>query len=124
MDKFITKSKYFSSDFNTAIFSDPIRIYFSQEYESHALEIYFQLQKRKNQWEKFLREKGSSNYCYIMLYSDPKMFEKCFRGESTYAPADFGDDYLIGINGPMDSDGFGRFLENIDQEIGYISATG
>ena len=60
----------------------------------------------------------------IMLYSDPKNFERCFRGESLYAPADFGDDYLIGVNGPMDDDGFGRFLENIDQEIGYISATG
>ena len=77
MDRYITKTKYFSSDFNTAIFSDPIRIYFSNQQESQALELYFRLQSRKNQWEQFLRKRGKDNYCYIMMYADAFQYSQC-----------------------------------------------
>ena len=120
MDRFITKSKYFTANFNTAIFSDPIRIYFSSQHESHALELYFRLQKRKNQWDKFLRKDGAGKYCYIMLYSDQENFSKCFdRPNHQYVPTNFGDDYIIGINGPLDTNGLDRFVENFDNEIGF-----
>ena len=120
MDRYITKTKYFSSEFNTAIFSDPIRIYFSNEQESQALELYFKLQSRKNQWEKFLRKRGSNNYCYIMLYSDPSQFRTCFSDESaTVAPGEMGEDFVLGINGPMTPEVVDQFFARVDQEIGF-----
>lgn len=124
MDRYITKTKYFSPEFNTAIFSDPIRIYFSNEQESQALELYFKLQCRKNQWEKFLRERGSNNYCYIMLYNDPHQFKKSFVDEGQpFAPGEMGEDYILGIQGPMTPDLVTEFFASIDQKIGYAPSS-
>ncbi len=120
MDRYITKTKYFSSDFNTAIFSDPIRIYFSNEQESQALELYFRLQSRKDQWEQFLRKRGKDNYCYIMMYSNPSQFDTCFEidGQS-FAPGEMGEDFVVGIKGPMTPESVESFFENMDQTIGF-----
>lgn len=119
MDRYITKTKYFSSEFNTAIFSDPIRIYFSNEQESQALELYFRLQSRKNQWEQFLRKRGKNNYCYIMMYNDPSNFQNCFpQGEESFAPGEMGEDFVLGINGPMTPESVDHFFSNMDQTIG------
>lgn len=124
MDRYITRSKYFSADFNTAIFSDPIRIYFSNDQESQALELYFRLQSRKNQWEQFLRQRGKDNYCYIMLYRNTDQFNTCFdkKGES-FAPGELGEDFVVGINGPMTPENVDRFFTNMDQTIGFVSPT-
>lgn len=120
MDRYITKSKYFSSEFNTAIFSDPIRIYFSNEYESQALELYFKLQSRKNQWERFLRKRGKDNYCYIMMYTDSSQFSDCFSSaEDSFAPGEMGEDFILGINGPMTPETVDQFFTRFDQEIGF-----
>ena len=117
MENFITKSKYFNGTFNTAIFSDPIRIYFSQKHESHALEIYFHLQKRKNAWEKYLRQNRGGRYCYIMLYPDATTYSDCFNGEEAFAPGEFGNDYIVGVNGPLNEGQLNEFLDNLDQQI-------
>ncbi|MCJ8277341.1 MAG: hypothetical protein MJK18_10910 [Bdellovibrionales bacterium] len=121
MDRYITKSKYFTPKFNTAIFSDPIRIYFSNKHESQALELYFHLQQRKNQWEKFLNKRGEgNNYCYIMLYPESEQYTECFaeKGEE-FSPADMGSDYVIGINGPLDEQGVDQLLNSLDDQIGF-----
>ncbi len=120
MDRYITKTKYFSSEFNTAIFSDPIRIYFSNEQESQALELYFKLQSRKVQWEQFLRKKGKDNYCYIMLYRDAEEFQSRFENQNlTYAPGEMGEDLIFGIQGPMTPESVAHFFTDLDQQIGY-----
>jgi hypothetical protein len=118
MENFITKSKYFNGTFNTAIFSDPIRIYFSQKHESHALEIYFHLQKRKNQWEKYLRQTRGGRYCYIMLYADSQNYETCFDKKQNFAPGEFGNDYIVGINGPLNEGQLDSLLADLDHQIG------
>ncbi len=123
MDRYITRSKYFSSDFNTAIFSDPIRIYFSNDQESQALELYFRMQSRKNQWEQFLRKRGKDNYCYIMLYSDPNQFKTCFDKDDSFAPGEMGEDYVLGIKGPMSAENVDQFFTNLDQTIGFVPPT-
>ena len=118
MDRYITKTKYFSADFNTAIFSDPIRIYFSNEQESQALELYFRLQSRKNQWERFLRKRGKDNYCYIMLYADHAQFDTCFENcEEGFAPGNMGEDFVLGVKGPMSPDLVDRFFADMDQTL-------
>lgn len=120
MDRYITKTKYFSTNFNTAIFSDPIRIYFSNDQESQALELYFKLQSRKNQWEKFLRQRGKDNYCYIMLYRDNQDFLQCFETpELDFAPGEMGEDFILGIKGPMNEALVDKFFDDIDKRIGF-----
>ena len=122
MDRYITKTKYFSSDFNTAIFSDPIRIYFSNEQEAQALELYFKLQSRKSQWEKFLRQRGSNNYCYIMLYNQGADLQTRFQSkDDQFAPGEMGEDYVLGIQGPMTPDRVDNFFTRFDKEIGYCA---
>ena len=124
MDRYITKTKYFSSDFNTAIFSDPIRIYFSNEQESQALELYFRMQTRKNQWERFLRQRGKNNYCYIMLYRDSTQFETSFdQIADNFAPGEMGEDFVLGIRGPMTPESVDQFFTNIDRTIGFEAPT-
>ncbi len=120
MDRYITKSKYFSPDFNTAIFSDPIRIYFSSDQESQALELYFKLQSRKDQWEQFLRQRGEQNYCYIMLYRDKNEFQDRFEStEVSFAPGEMGEDYILGIRGPMTPELVESFFADLDKKIGF-----
>jgi len=122
MDRYITKTKYFSSEFNTAIFSDPIRIYFSNEQESQALELYFRLQSRKNQWEQFLRQRGNDNYCYIMLYSDPDQFTTRFKNQGeNFAPGEMGEDFVLGIQGPMTAEVVDNFFADMDEKIGFAT---
>ena len=120
IDRYITKTKYFSSDFNTAIFSDPIRIYFSNEQESQALELYFKLQSRKTQWEKFLRQRGKNNYCYIMLYKNEEQFGYSFQDSpKDIVPGEMGEDYVLGIKGPMTPQLVDQFFDNVDEQIGF-----
>lgn len=119
MDRYITKSKYFSPQFNTAIFADPIRIYFSNDHESQALDLYFRMQERKELFEKFLRQRGDDNYCYIMLYADSKDFTERFSesSEETFAPGEMGVDYIYGLSAPMTEERVQSFLDNLDQTL-------
>jgi hypothetical protein len=122
MDRYITKTKYFSANFNTAIFSDPVRIYFSNEHESQALELYFKLQSRKNEWERFLRKRGVNNYFYILLYNDYKQFDKNFNGSSeAFVPEDLGEDFIVGIKAPMTASTVENFFSEMDEKIGFQS---
>lgn len=122
MDRYITKTKYFSPDFNTAIFSDPIRIYFTNDQESQALELYFKMQSRKNKWEQFLRQRGNNNYCYIMLYNDARGFQNSFQGASEhFAPGEMGEDVVYGIQGPMSPEIVELFFQEVDRRIGYTA---
>ena len=118
MDRYITKSKYFSQDFNAAIFSDPIRIYFSNSHEAQALELYFKLQSRKNQWEKFLRARGSDNYCYILLYGHQDQLVSRFNvPEKYFETGEMGEDFILGIGGPLTTDQIDELLDNLDQTM-------
>lgn len=122
MDRYITKSKYFSPDFNTAIFADPIRIYFSSEHESQALELYFKLQSRKERWETYLRQRGQDNYCYLMLYRDGQQFSSRFETPNLdFAPGEMGEDLILGLRVPMTPETVDHFLRDIDQRIGVAN---
>lgn len=125
MDRYITKSKYFTPNFNTAIFSDPIRIYFSNIHESQALELYFHLQRRKNEWEKFLSSRGEgNNFCYIMIYSESNQYEECFDKEKAeFSPTDMGSDFVVGINGPLNPQSVDHLLASLDNKIGFTAQT-
>ena len=118
MENFITKSKYFNENFNTAIFSDPIRIYFAEEHESQALEMYTHLQQRREECESFIRQKGDGQYCYFMIYSSAEDYKKHFASGESAHPVEFGNDFVFALPGPPESEaGLQSFLKQVDQSF-------
>lgn len=104
---FVTQSKYYTNQFNAAIFDGPLRIYFAQEQEGEALKIYFQLQEcltektleNKMATREKLRKLGKC--IFIMLYPDAHSFQSVFAGEKgSLVHQYFGDDDLVGLQIP------------------------
>lgn len=86
----LTRTKYYSSHFNTAIFSDPLRIYFNNAIESQALEIYYRL------GEKDLGTKTES--LFILLYESDSVYAKKFQDpEGTVTVVKEDEGYIVGV---------------------------
>lgn len=88
----LTRSNYYNQNFNTAIFFDPFRIYFNNNLESAALDLYYHIHT------KFDGQKSQGPCYYILIYPDAQLFESSFG--STAEPiqtAQEGDDFIIGI---------------------------
>ena len=80
------------------------------------------MQKKKNQWESFLSQAGKGKYCYIMLYSDRQQYAQCFENKvESYSPGKFGEDYIVGINGPLNTEDFSDFLTSMDETLTYTN---
>jgi hypothetical protein len=96
----LTRSNYYSHFFNTAIFFDPYRIYFNSAFESAALNLYYQVQK------KFTATLSTDSNFYILMYSDLALFERNFGTQtSDVAVVKEGNDFIIGVKcaAPMDN---------------------
>jgi len=97
----VTDSRYFSSEFNTAIIDGPLRIYFADRQEANALQIYFDIQEA-------LASRGmrldsvalESPQMYLMLYPDEGTFKGVFQNEEKVAFGKFGKNLVLGVNGP------------------------
>jgi hypothetical protein len=73
-------TRYYSPVFNTALFDGPLRIYFSQSYESAALKIYHLLQSQyPNQWAALKQSAAQSKeHIFLMMYPEKKDLEMIF----------------------------------------------
>lgn len=74
-------TRFYSPVFNTALFDGPIRIYFSQSYESSALKIYHLLQTEyREQWDR-LKECSSysKEHVFLIMYPEKKDLEMVFQ---------------------------------------------
>ena len=102
--------------FDTAILDGPFKIYFSENHEEIALELYSRLQKEVNR-----KNDSEEKNIYILLYPNQEVFlssffdselssvegrsfdEHVFSGEkvfkSTYIKAQFQDDVVFGVKG-------------------------
>jgi hypothetical protein len=88
----LTRSNYYSQFFNTAIFFDPYRIYFNSSYESAALNLYYYVQK------KFTAKVSTDSNFYILMYSEPNLFEKSFgQTKESVVVVKEGNDFIIGV---------------------------
>ncbi len=115
----LTQSRFFSPVFNGAIFDGPIRIYFSQSQEASAMKLYFAVLARlKNQFAD-LKEQLSQGYqnVFILIYPTKENFNIVFPGDQVVQmQADrLGEDYVIGLNGPMEEKDFATFFIALDQ---------
>lgn len=99
------QSKFFSPTFNTAIFDGPLRLYFNQSQENEALKVYFSLQTHltdKNNLLISLRERFPKNSTlFIMIYPNKESFLQSFDQNQDLAFEKMGNDYIIGIQGPV-----------------------
>ncbi len=134
---YVTQSKYFSPAFNAAIFDGPIRIYFAQYQESQALKLYFHLQERFQSLRKNARGlfRDRTRNIFVMLYPTVEMFDASFGGQrdapvtaasveagagawsaKNFVRAMMGEDFVIGVRGPMDDSEY----DDLDAEMDAI----
>lgn len=107
----LIQSKYFVTDFNSAIFDGPIRIYFTQAQESLALKVYFHIQNRFAAEVKKLKGVSSdgNTSLFILIYPTSETFQKCFESNERMQTADWENDLVIGINESLDGIDFNLF---------------
>lgn len=77
-------TRFYSPVFNTALFDGPLRIYFSQSYESAALKVYHLLQSQYPQQWSQLKEctQRSKEHVFLMMYPEKKDLEMVFSDSS------------------------------------------
>lgn len=96
----LIQSKYFVTDFNSAIFDGPVRIYFTQAQEALALKIYFHIQ---NQFAAEVKElKSISTHIpfslFILIYPTTETFEAGFDSDERMMIVEWDNDLVLGIN--------------------------
>lgn len=67
MEKVITDSRFFQDHFNTAIFDDPLRLYFNRCDEKPALEIFQKLKVGLINNESYKKMIEKSGLLYVLL---------------------------------------------------------
>lgn len=120
MEPMVTDSKFFSRDFNTAIIDGPLRIYFSNDHEERALEIYFSIQDDLKKLGISLRKlPAQMGSAFLMLYPNRESFEKVFNRKDSGTWDRWGDHHVVGID-VSDQDGAATALSSIYKKVGQI----
>ena len=114
-------TRFYSPVFNTALFDGPLRIYFSQSYESSALKVYHLLQSQyQEQWSQ-LKECSakSKEHVFLMIYPDKKDLEIVFSESAKLIHAqDWEEGLAIGFCQPQNDLELTHQLDNITRSIG------
>ncbi len=115
----LIQSKYFITDFNSAIFDGPIRIYFTQVQESQALKIYFHIQNHFTAEVKKLKEISPSVpfSLFVLVYPNKESFEACFDSTEKMMLADWDNDLVLGLNESIGGVDFELF--NVKFQLAY-----
>jgi hypothetical protein len=82
-------TRFYSPVFNTALFDGPLRIYFSQSYESCALKLYHLLQTQHETLWNSLKSHAtiSKEHVFLMIYPEPQDLKMVFAGDDQFAHA-------------------------------------
>ena len=117
----VTSSRYFSTEFNTAIIDGPLRIYFADRQESEALKLYFEIQELLDKRGARLDSISSKTQnMFLMLYPTKQTFKEAFEKEDEVAYGQFGDNLILGVNGP-----YGEALrKRIGENVGEVFIDG
>ncbi len=93
-------TRFYSPVFNTALFDGPLRIYFSQAYESAALKIYHILQTEHVEFWNTLKTRNvrSKQHLFLMIYPEAKDLALVFdKPESQMQAQEWDEGLAIGI---------------------------
>ena len=117
----VTQSRFFTSEFNAAIIDGPLRIYFADRQESEALGIYFDIQETLMLTGMRLDSLPLDiPNMYLMLYPTKKSYSDGFQKDEDLVSEQFGDHFVIGIQGGDPSSGRNR-LQLISQRVKSVS---
>ena len=107
-------TRFYNPVFNTALFDGPLRIYFSQSYESSALKLYHLIQtEHENLWKE-VKEWSLKNkeHIYLLIYPDLESAKFIF-GEDDLSALDeeiFMQEWEEGL-------AFGLIQPGVDQDL-------
>lgn len=93
-------TRFYSPFFNTALFDGPLRIYFSQSYESAALKIYHILQTEHTEFWNSLKAHNmrSRQHLFLMIYPEAKDLALVFdKSEPQMQAQEWDEGLAIGI---------------------------
>ena len=112
----LVQSKFFNPAFNSAIFDGPVRIYFSQFYESLALKLYFAVQEELGELLTEAKEaaRHQDRNVLVMLYPNPESFALSFEDSNQFLCSDhIESDQVIGVNGSFEDNKVAEIVESI-----------
>lgn len=113
-------TRFYSPVFNTALFDGPIRIYFSQSYESAALKIYHLLQTQYVELWDQLKDcsNRSKEHIFLMMYPDKSDVEMVFSEKARAVQSQEWEEGLaIGFNQPQDDLELTHQMDGITKSI-------
>jgi hypothetical protein len=120
-------TRFYSPVFNTALFDGPLRIYFSQSYESAALKVYHLLQSHyPEQWNRMKEcAQQSKEHVFLMMYPEKKDLEIVFsEGAKSICIQEWEEGLAIGFCQPNDdlemTDQLNMITQSIDMWIQKI----
>ncbi|MCC2678093.1 MAG: hypothetical protein K0R29_669 [Pseudobdellovibrio sp.] len=93
-------TRFYSPVFNTALFDGPLRIYFSQTYESAALKIYHILQTEHVEFWNSLKTYNmrSKQHLFLMIYPEAKDLSLVFdKAEPLMQAQEWDEGLAVGI---------------------------
>jgi hypothetical protein len=109
-------TRYYSPVFNTALFDGPLRIYFSQSYETVALKIYHLLQSQHEQFWNQLKQysANSKEHLFLMIYPEAKDLGLVFnKTEAEHQSQEWDEGLAVGIVQAQTDDELKKQLEYI-----------
>lgn len=113
-------TRYYSPVFNTALFDGPLRIYFSQSYESAALKIYHLMQTEYSDLWTQLKESSakSKEHVFLMMYPEQKDLQMVFSEKASLIHSqDWEEGLAIGFSQPLNEKDFSSQMDHIIKAI-------
>ena len=96
---FVTESRFFSQEFNSAIIDGPLRIYFADRQESEALHVYFEVQQALLVIGKKLSSFPNHHpHLYLMMYPTRQSFINVFNWEEKSVFEKFKEHLVLGLD--------------------------
>ena len=112
-------TRFYSPVFNTALFDGPLRIYFSQSYESVALKIYHLLQSQHAEMWDLLKKHtaNSKEHLFLMIYPEKNDLHMVFdKSEKLFQAQEWAEGMSVGVVHPQTD-------EDIQIQIEFIVKT-
>jgi hypothetical protein len=117
----LTQSRFYSPVFNAAVFDGPIRIYFAQNQEAQALQIYLRLQQYLKDTYSTIRKsfKLHGQTVFLMLYPNMESFD-CSFADTSCSPTEhvaserLGEDYVLGVRGLLEESQYNEVFAKVE----------
>ena len=125
-------TRFYSPVFNTALFDGPLRIYFSQSYESSALKIYHMLQTQyQDLWNQLKAwSQQTQEHVFLLIYPEPRDVKMIFDQIDDVSPVssagrqaayvksqDWEEGLALGMCQPMNDLDMVEQIEQIEKQL-------